>query len=401
MNKITEQQFLFRQPSFPEEKSTDKYYLDLANRLLASWNACSILKDVPFSVRQRVCLCIIGYYQDVISDAGLWRTFVDEHRKLYGRTLPFYAVADEYTDYELNAEDVRFLIWYSIAMNYEEMRMLSPFDRGIKDLSERMWQILEEHYDDAPLPDDFHFGRELEIHDPEDAEKLYHLGQWLFLRSYLLTPAFSLTLSGIVADLQSRGENDMDHIKRRLEEAMTTEPTGPLALYTREWMYLMVENKLPPASKGKKCQTSGVHPYYKAVTAEGGSPIRFFKTYQEMNDFFISVLGWDKGEDHLESLKNHEYFAILVNPDKGMLVVADVARCIKHPENKWYDKEFAVEHALELLTVRGKCPGDLVRYLNDGGFLPDVSFAGADNAATVENSDFIARCYLQEYYRGD
>lgn len=92
----------------------------------------------------------------------------------------------------------------------------------------------------------------------------------------------------------------------------------------------------------------------------------------------------------------------MVSRDKGMLVAVDIARCISHPSNPIYDKEYARHHAIELLTERGRCPGDLLRYVCSNGWLPDAVFPGSDDHRLVaDNWDFISRCYLQQYYRGD
>lgn len=85
-----------------------------------------------------------------------------------------------------------------------------------------------------------------------------------------------------------------------------------------------------------------------------------------------------------------------------MLLAKNVARCIADPENPLYDKKYAELMAIELLAVRGKCPGDLLNYIEENNWLPDARFPDTDDAQLVsDNWDFIARCYLQEYYRGD
>ena len=133
-----------------------------------------------------------------------------------------------------------------------------------------------------------------------------------------------------------------------------------------------------------------------------GQTIAFFKTYSELNRFFIDVIGWEKDENHLPQLSDSTDFVVMVNREKGMLVAKDIAKCIAAPSNPLYDKAFAEKHAFELLTVRGKCPVDLLKTIETNGWLPDASFPGSDNTTTVaDNFDFIARCYLQGYYRGD
>lgn len=66
---------------------------------------------------------------------------------------------------------------------------------------------------------------------PKTTRRYIRLGNWLFLHSYLLTPAYSLSLRDI---LMSENHEDPDYtakLNKRLEDAMMQDPTGPLALF--------------------------------------------------------------------------------------------------------------------------------------------------------------------------
>ncbi|MFG6427798.1 DUF3843 family protein [Lepagella muris] len=415
---ITMQQFLLRQPCAPEETTTDAYYLSLANRLVDISREKGCFASYPEKVVERAAMTLVGYYQDVICDAGVWRSFITECRRLYGFTVPFYygVVSDnsrkdgeatesdngeDYLDYELNRADVRFMVWYALSMNYEEKRVENPFSEEILMGADAWWEELERVYDDSPMPVDYRMTHELEIHAEEDSEAIYRLGNWLFMHCYLMTPAYALTLSEIASGVDLSKEEGMAELRQRLERSMSEDPTGPLALYLREWLYLIVEGKLPPLPKGVGEKPE--HKYYTAFTrATGGEVIKFFSSYEEMNRFFIIALGWGDHQEHLPQLKGRHDYILMVSRDKGMLVAVDIARCISHPSNPIYDKEYARHHAIELLTERGRCPGDLLRYVCSNGWLPDAVFPGSDDHRLVaDNWDFISRCYLQQYYRGD
>lgn len=401
MDKISSREFLLRQPSFPERTDTDAFYMALADRLLTETSDSGIAAVLPDAVRHKIALTLVDYMQDIVSDAGIWRTFVDANRELYGYSVPFHEITEEYVDYELNCEDVRFLVWYAVAMFCEEKRYIYPHDCGLLALADKCYEILESEYDEAPEPESFNISRGLEFHDPDDHKAIYRLGNWLFLHSYLLTPAFTESMRDIVMEASKNTDDCAAVMEDMLEKAMSEDPTGPLALYMPEWVYLVIKGKLP--YRPDDTEEKKLHPYYEAfVRHTGGEPIRFFGSYEEMNRFFISVLGWEEGEEHLAQSKGAEDYTLMVTPYKGMMMARNIAKCIKAPCNGLYDKNYASEHAFELISRRGCCPGDMLRHILVNDWLPDVRFPGSiDCELARANSDFIARCYLQKYYRGD
>lgn len=404
MEKIDLREFLVRQPSFPEQTETDSFYLALAERLLNDTRSEGLAAELPDAVRKRVALTLADYMQDIVSDAGLWRSFIDADRELYGWSVPFHELPESYIDYELNREDVRFLVWYVVAMYCEELRFIYPHDPKLLDYADACFGILESEYDEAPVPENFNISLGLEFNDPEDHKAIYRLGTWLFMHSYLLTPAFSETLREMVADVAADGDDPVARLNERLEKAMMEDPVGPLALYMPEWVYLMLERKLPQQNNqendgGKE----KLHPYYSAFTkSTGGEVMKFFDSYDAMNRFFIDSLGWEDGEEHLSQFKGAHDYTLMVTPRKGMMMARDIARCICADGNTLYDREYASSHAFGLLSERGRCPGDMLRYIIGNEWLPDARFPGTDDVSLVSsNQDFIARCYLQMYYRGD
>lgn len=392
--------FLLGQPCCPEETSTDRYYYDLTVRMIKGAQSDSVTSSIHEALIERAALCVIGYYQDMIADAGLWHGFTDECRRLYGVPVPFHDPSENYIDYELNRDDVGFLVWYSIAM-YSDDRCIYPFRRDLVALTDLWFAILDEVYEDSPVPEGYHLAHELELHAKEDQEMILKLGSWLFLHSWLLRPAFALTANEIVSEMVSQGKGN-EEIAEAVQEAVRHQPTGPLALYLSEWVHLTINHCLPSRRERKEQQREAHPAFGRLVKATGGEPLTFIDGYRAFNEFLIEHLGWKAGEEHLVQLKDCCDFVVMANPDKGLLVAPDICRCIKAPSNPMYDAEYAAIHAIELLTRRGCCPHDLLAYICDKGWLPDAVFPGsADHELVGRFHDFIARCYLQLYYRGD
>lgn len=401
MNSIDFRSFLLRQPNFPEEMSTDRFYFDLANSLVKITEQNNLLSSWHESSIHRAALCMIGYLQDIIADAGIWRAFINHCRHLYNKTLPFFDVSDNYIDYELNPEDVRFLLWYSLAMNNEERRTLSPTDEEVFDCAKKWHEYLESVYDEAPVPDGYHLAHEVEIHAEEDSEQVMRLARWIAHHCYLMTPADSLSVANLIASRDTQAPDFSEKIAEEVNNLLTTSPIGPLALFLREWMYLIIEGRIP--DKRGKVQSEPHKYFLPFLSANDNKPMKIFSSYEEMNNFLIQALGWAEGVEHLSQLKGARNFILLVNRQKGMLVAVDIAECIKSPGNTLYNEEIARRESFRLLTMRGVCPGDLLIYICSNGWLPDASFpeSPSDTSIVEENWDFIARCYLENYYRED
>ncbi|MDE6551878.1 MAG: DUF3843 family protein [Muribaculaceae bacterium] len=391
--------FLLGQPCCPEETATDRYYYELTLRLIEEAKAESRVSGIHEALIERAALCLIGYYQDMIADAGLWHGFTDECRRLYGTPVPFFSVTDDYIDYELNREDVGFIVWYAVAM-YSDDRNIYPFREDLVVLADIWFRVLEEVYEKSPVPEGYHLAHELEIHAEEDQEMIIRLGSWLFLHSWLLRPAFALTANELVSEMMAEGKSH-EEIAEAVQEAVNQQPTGPLAFYLREWVHLTIYHRL--SSRKERKEEKETHPAFdRMIKATGGDPLTFIDGYNALNEFLIDQLGWKAGEEHLVQLKNCRDFVLMANPEKGLLVAPDICRCIKAPSNPMYNHSFASEHAIELLTERGKCPHDLLSYICERRWLPDAVFPGSDDHELVARfHDFIARCYLQLYYRGD
>lgn len=403
MGSISQREFDIRQPYFPEKGEYDGYYLQIANGLLTKIGETEYGKSLGEGLGKHLALTLTGYFQDIICDAGLWRSFVDANRELYGYSVPFHTAGEAYIDYELNVEDIRFLVWYDVAMLDMNRRLENPHNPHLLTLADTLHDYLEAHYDDSPINEKYNIARGLEFTDADDQESIFHLARWLFSSSWLLTPAFAITLSEIANDSDVLKDDEGILLNQRLDEAVSKYPTGPLALYVQEWVYLMLKGKLPASALDADTDETAVHPYYERFTSHtGGREIAYFSSYESLNEFFISALGWEKGEEHLANMKGHKNYVLLVNRRKGMLMAVDVAQCIADPDNGLYDANAAKEDAIDLLTVRGRCPADLLKYIYAHNWLPEAEFPQSSDLRLVDTHwDLIARCYLQEYYRGD
>lgn len=383
--------------------SSSRYYLALAQRLARLWDNAHRFLSLPEGTRRAVVLAVVGYYQDVVTDAGIWRSFVALHEHLYGTPLPFYGRSDGYVDYELNLDDLRFIIWYTIEGQQMVNYQFSPLDQNIAWLARLFFKVLDEQYETAPNAVDYSLTTGVDPTDETDASGIYDLSRWLFYNCYLMTPAAKRVMrhtTMLMAKIMTSKEepDPMQRITDLRDRTMLSNPTGPLSLTVGQWIKMIATNELPSFDRPKRAKP---HPLYERfISANGGQEIAFFPTYQDLTDFLTGPLGWEQDESGIfPQLRDHANFVILGNRDRGFLIAKDVAQFIAHPANPAYDPIQATQLAHTLVTEQGRCPVDLVKYLFSHNLLPDAQLPGdATHRLLHDNWDFLTRLYQQGYY---
>ena len=68
------------------ESSTDFYYAKIGNQLLKSIQRTGAVKVFGNEVLEIMAIKVVLYFEDIICDGGIWRSFVNKHCELYGKT---------------------------------------------------------------------------------------------------------------------------------------------------------------------------------------------------------------------------------------------------------------------------------------------------------------------------
>ena len=246
---ITVKDYMERQPGNPKVAETDRFYLWVALRLAKLWDESPWLRGVDDQVRRDVVLAVTGYYQDVVADGGLWRSFTRLHNDRHGAPLPHYGRCGDYVDYELNLDDVRYVIWWTI-VGEQGTDMLDPHDKELAALATAFYMLLDEEYEQAPVPRQFCIASEVDLDNPADAQRIYDFAYWLYWRSFLLRPSSLAVMGRAMPDAQAiiarAGESDARPLLLELNERlMFAEPAGPIPLTTAQWLRLIINDELP------------------------------------------------------------------------------------------------------------------------------------------------------------
>lgn len=364
---------------------SDTYFVELSNRIFDKIT----ISELPEKYRKKLSLYAAAYLEDIISGPGLWKSFRDEHRRLYGENLPFYK-EENYIDDEPNLSDICFIIWNTWQKALFNHGYINPMNPAISEQAEAIYDILCSAYEEAPeneiLDNFFHSFR-----DEKDADNKLN---WLFGHSYLTEPAME------------------PYIERVTPSDRFIIPTGPLALFLHEWIDILSGsedwkniNKLyisePPIPSSMREKNSETYRLFTEYT--DGHPLVYLDGYDSLRSFLVNVLKWKDDDNHtLPQMKAHRNFILMVNREKGLLLAKDICEYVNDEKNPLYNKVAAAENSFRLLTEETLCPPDLLTHCINNNMIPDTVIPGTtENELTVRNADFIARHSLLYYYRGD
>ena len=243
--EISVKDFMDRQPNNPRVEPTDQFYLWIALRLAKLWDESPWLRGLDDIVRRDVVLAVTGYYQDVVADGGIWRTFSRLHNERHGTPVPHYGRSEDYVDYELNVDDVRYVIWWTITG--EQGGVLNPHDPELEALALAFHMLLDEEYEQAPVPRQFCIAGEVDLDNPADARRIYDYAYWLYWRSFLIRPSSQAVMDRAMPEAHAiiarAGESDARPLLQDLNDRlMSTEPAGPIPMTTAQWLRLIIDD---------------------------------------------------------------------------------------------------------------------------------------------------------------
>ena len=180
------QQWLFFHP-YKNPTQTDYYYFDLCKKthqVIISPKHIWLTSYLPERSLTELSCFLVSYFEDIISGISIWQAFTGEHKKLYGKYLPFYQLK-EYCTNEINPEDIYFLIWYFFSSILNNESIFLPVHEDIVNLGNDIYKIFEDEYEYAPENEslkDF-------LTIPPQEDDYYNLRikiEWLIFNSYLL-----------------------------------------------------------------------------------------------------------------------------------------------------------------------------------------------------------------------
>ena len=223
--------------------STDLYYAKVCNELLQCVMWVTSEEDIDVGVKEDIAITVALYFEDIVSDSGIWHSFVKKNRELYGFWVPFYDV--DYADYmpdEPHVEDIRFLIWQTLIDGSDEL--INPDYPLAYVLAERLYEILYKEFEKSPINDELkeYF---IKASFTDDYINLRSVLLWVFDSCYLtynveqkvsLFHTESKRLSRYTPANDSMAASYNVHVQFAFKYKV-----GPLALLPQEWLAMILE----------------------------------------------------------------------------------------------------------------------------------------------------------------
>lgn len=247
--EISVKDFMERQPNHPRVAVTDQFYLWTALRLAKVWDESPWLRGLDDGVRRDTVLAVTGYYQDIVADGGVWRSFSRVHDSRFGTPVPHYGRREDYIDYELNLDDVRYVMWWTIA-GEGGTAVLDPHDGELEALAMTFHMLLDKEYEAAPVPQQWRIADEVELDSPADAQRIYDYAYWLYWRSFLLRPSSQAVMERALPEAhdiiaRAGGSDARPQLQDLNDRLMAAEPAGPVPLTIAQWLKLIVDDEMP------------------------------------------------------------------------------------------------------------------------------------------------------------
>ena len=399
---------------YKQSDPTDSYYTNIANRIYGMLEETRLAYSFEKDEVKQISIRMAAYFEDVISGLNIWRSFITEHKALYGKFLPFYTPDDHYYDDEVNYEDIRFLLWHYTQQyhGFHKGTFVSPDNAANGDTAKLIYQMFCDEWTTAPENE-----RLQQLFAPEtryeDKDKYLNLLYWFHYQSYLFTDSLQ-ELTDTVKEYWEQAKEQNEQYIMAIHKALAHISKSAFLAYTApKWLSLIFPADHPDHSlfvkEGEEAQAFTepmseeskkmlTEHFEKFTAAAEGKALLYFQNKQEFLDFLTKIGIETEGATGDTASRK---FAVYATPSEGLQVLADGVEYIKDENNPFYNQKKAENQGLSFFMIR-KCSPYLLRILEEKGMLADAqakSLAGEERSKAIvhENWEFLMRYFLREY----
>jgi len=224
---------------YDNQVPTDSYYLKLCSKVKQSIisNKKSLVLQIYLDKDEiDVLACFLtSYFEDLISETNIWNSFINNHKRLYNKQLPFYDLT-EYFEREINLQDICFLVWYFMNTVQEE-KFIAPFNDFIFETSKKVMDVFEKEWEYAPENEflkTFYFINEEET----DFYIARNLIDTVLFKTYLFYPDTLLDLRDKEFEILEESKEDeelLNFLNENRDHTLHNAFTRLLGLKGQEW----------------------------------------------------------------------------------------------------------------------------------------------------------------------
>ncbi len=396
---------------YTQSTPVDSYYTRIANRIYDILEATEMVNSFEKDEPVQIAIRLAGYFEDVISQTNIWRTFILGYKEKFGQYLPFYTTDDHYYDDEVNFEDIRLILWHFTQQyhGWKHGTFVNPDNPANEAASRLIYELFCEHWTTAPENEKMQKLFSVETrYTPEKYKELLH---WFHYSSYLFCDT-NEELTDTVKDYLKQNPNGHGDIMIIHDSLAHVARHHFLAYTSPYWLSKLIPAEHPDyeyfKQEGEKAQNfvdpkvlemkDEMQEQYKKFKKEAKRKLLLYMTSkEEFREFLNKTLGLE-----LEDIAGEipEQFAVYATPEEGIKVLSYGVQFVKEKRNPFYNAEMAKQQALSFFIVK-HCSLGLLKEMMNKGLLPDaqtksLSSPERGKAIIQDNWQFLCQYFHKE-----
>ena len=408
---------------YHREVFSDQFYIGLCNHvqhemLLFDEDDHLVGADYKYLACMLTC-----FFEDMVSQTGIWQSFTHEHYRLYGKYLPFYDMAG-YDPDDVNMADLQFLIWHFCSNLSIHSRFVDPFSIENTELAQLVYHILDEAADQAPVNENLKAALTLE--PDADMDTIYRRLDFFFFGCYLNHYYMASLMKGEILDVRNRKGTQKD-IDERRAHVLLNRVSPLLAQRSGEMLAHWIGESHPLYPTIMSISKRTDDDLFTQMSMQLGIVRRAEVCFLELNNnnrivfleskrtafTFIDNL-WEAfhlkyGMESLDRKmfdvhhvtvdidEDLENLTVFFNPHSGMEFYPNIAQCISIWDNIYFNKY--TEANIESLIMDDRVSSDFITFLIKNQLIEIEPLSGKGGYHYVwANVDFLLRYWKKERY---
>lgn len=210
--QITPKWYIDKKP-YKQADNYDKYWINLTknvDKIFHNYKDELFDDDISNEDIAEIAYVMTSYFEDFISDIGIWKALRNKHLEFYNTPVPFLVKNKESYDYDyINKPDIKFLFWRMLNIYFGFGEFYDLDDNILDTITEKLYDLFDSEYETA-YETDF-YNNFLKIESNDDYFKIRDKIFW-FSHSYLFDEITEKYISSQIEDIEINDEFDLQKI---------------------------------------------------------------------------------------------------------------------------------------------------------------------------------------------